>query len=160
MIGDRGADTVQTLLRNAQKPASGLFASLLAFATVLFGASGVFTELQNALNVIWDVEEPGASEFVGMVRQRLFSFGMVLSVGFLLLILLILSAGLAYMGRSFAQLAPLPPFILQAINFVISFAVITGLFALYSIYVPAAKISWKDVRGGAVGTALLFTIGG
>ena len=159
LIGDRGADTVQILLRNAQKPASGLFASLVAFATVLFGASGVFTELQNALNVMWDVEGQSASGFVGMVKQRLFSFGMVLSVGFLLLILLVISAGLAYMGRSFAQLAPLPPFILQVINFVVSFTVIAGLFALMFKYVPAAKISWRDVRVGAVGTALLFTIG-
>lgn len=159
LIGDRGADTVQTLLRNAQKPASGLFASLVAFATVLFGASGVFTELQNALNVMWDVEGQSASGFVGIVKQRLFSFGMVLSVGFLLLILLIISAGLAYMGRSFGQLTPLPPFILQVINFVVSFTVVAGLFALMFKYVPAAKISWRDVRVGAVGTALLFTIG-
>ena len=119
----------------------------------------MFTELQNALNVMWDVEGQSASGFVGTLKQRLFSFGMVLSVGFLLLILLIISAGLAYMGRSFGRLAPLPPFILQMINFVVSFTVIAGLFALMFKYVPAAKISWRDVRVGAVGTALLFTIG-
>lgn len=159
LIGDRGADTVRTLLKNAQKPASGVFASLVAFVTLLFGASGVFTELQDALNVMWDVKDQSASGFVGMIKQRLFSFGMVLSVGFLLLVLLILSAGLAYVGRAFGQLVVMPPLLLQTINFLVSFAVIAGLFGLMFKYVPAAKISWKDVLVGAVGTALLFAIG-
>jgi membrane protein len=159
LIGARGAETVQTLLKNAQKPTSGLFASVVAFVTLLLGASGVFTELQDALNVIWEVKGQTASGVVGMIKQRLFSFGMVLSVGFLLLVSLILSAALAYIGRSFGQLVPMPPFILQAINFVASFAVISVLFALMFKYVPAAKIPWRDVIVGAVGTALLFTIG-
>jgi membrane protein len=159
LIGARGAETVQTLLKNAQKPSSGLFASVVAFVTLLFGASGVFTELQDALNVIWDVKGQTASGVVGMIKQRLFSFGMVLSVGFLLLVSLVLSAALAYLGRAFGQLLPMPPFVLQAINFVVSFAVVAALFALMFKYVPAAKISWRDVLVGAVGTALLFTIG-
>jgi membrane protein len=159
LIGERGADTVRTLLKNAQKPASGVFASLAAFVTLLFGASAVFSELQDALNLMWDVKTQTASGFKDMIRQRLFSFGMVLSVGFLLLVLLILSAGLAYIGRSFGQLVTMPPFILQTINFVVSFAVIAVLFGLMFKYVPAVKIPWTDVLVGAVGTALLFTIG-
>jgi Virulence factor BrkB len=97
--------------------------------------------------------------FQGIVMKRLLSFGMVLSVGFLLLISLLLSAGLAYLGRSFGPLLPLPPSLLEAINFVVSFAVITVLFALMFKYVPAARISWPDVWVGALGTALLFTVG-
>jgi membrane protein len=159
LIGERGADTVQTLLKNAQKPASGVFASLVAFVMLLFGASGVFSELQDALNLMWDVKSQTASGLKGMIRQRLFSFGMVLSVGFLLLVLLILSAGLAYIGRSFAQLVTMPTFVIQTINFLVSFVVIAGLFGLMFKYVPAAKIPWNDVLVGAVGTALLFTIG-
>jgi membrane protein len=108
---------------------------------------------------MWDVKDQSASGFVGMIKQRLFSFGMVLSVGFLLLVLLILSAGLAYVGRAFGQLVVMPPLFLQTINFLVSFAVIAGLFGLMFKYVPAAKISWKDVLVGAVGTALLFAIG-
>ena len=76
-----GAETVQTLLKNAQKPTSGLFASVVAFITLL-GASGVFTELQDALNVIWDVKGQSASGAMGMIKQRLFLFGMVLSSAF------------------------------------------------------------------------------
>jgi membrane protein len=103
-----------------------VFASLVAFVTLLFGASGVFTELQDALNLMWDVKAQSAFGFMGMIKQRLFSFGMVLSVGFLLLVLLIISAGLAYMGRAFGQLVVMPPLFLQTINFVVSFAVIAG----------------------------------
>ena len=159
LIGDHGAETVQSLLKNAQKPSSGIFASVVAFATLLFGASGVFTELRDALNVIWESKAQDASGFIGMIKGRLFSFGMVLSIGFLLLISLLLSAALAFIGHSFGQLVPMPPPILQAINFLVSFAVITVLFALMFKYVPTAKISWRDVAIGAVGTALLFTIG-
>jgi len=159
LIGDRGAETVESLLKNAQKPASGVFASLVAFVTLLFGASGVFTELQAALNLMWGARLQTSTGFRGMVKERLFSFGMVLSIGFLLLVSLLLSAGLAYIGRFFEQLLPLPPSLLEAINFVVSFAVITVLFALMFKYVPAAKISWRDVGVGAVGTALLFTVG-
>jgi membrane protein len=159
LIGDRGAETVESLLKNAQKPSSGIFASIVAFATLLFGASGVFTELQDALNIIWESTAQSASGVIGMIRQRLFSFGMVLSIGFLLLVSLLLSAGLAYLGRSFGELVPMPPFVLQVINFVVSFAVITVLFGLMFKYVPSAKVAWRNVVVGAVGTALLFTIG-
>ncbi len=159
LIGDKGAETVQSLLKNAQKPSSGIFASLIAFATLLFGASGVFSELQDALNVIWESTAQTASGFLGMIKQRLFSFGMVLSVGFLLLVSLLLSAALAYIGHSFGELVPMPPVILQAINFIVSFLVITVLFALMFKYVPSAKVPWRNVFVGAVGTALLFTVG-
>ncbi len=159
LIGNGGAETVQTALKNAQKPTSGVFATIVAFGTLLFGASGVFTELQDALNTMWDVKTKAAAGFMGMIKQRLFSFGMVLSVGFLLLVSLVLSAGLAFVGRYFGQLVPMPPFLLQTINFILSFVIVAGLFALMFKYVPAASIPWKDVGVGAIGTAFLFTIG-
>jgi membrane protein len=86
MIGDRGADTVKSLLANAQTPSSGIFASVIAFITLLFGASGVFSELRDALNTIWDAQPQAQSGWRAMLKQKLFSFGMVLSVGFLLLV--------------------------------------------------------------------------
>lgn len=159
VMGNHGAETVDSLLKNAQKPASGTFASVIAFLILLFGASGVFTELQDALNIMWDAQNKQASGFIGMIKQRIFSFGMVLSVGFLLLVSLLLSSGLEYLGHSFSQVLPLPDFVLQILNFVVSFAVITGLFALMFKYVPAVHIDWRDVIIGAIGTALLFTIG-
>lgn len=159
LIGDRGAETVQTLLKNAQKPASGIFASMVAFVTLLLGASGVFTELRDALNIVWNTKPQTTSGFMAMMAQRLFSIGMVLSVGFLLLISLILSAGLAYMGRVFGQLMPMPNFVLQTINAVFSFVVVSVLLALLFKYVPATQVAWRDALVGSIGTALLFTIG-
>jgi membrane protein len=158
-IGTSGAETVQTLLSNAQQPASGLVASALAIATLLFGASGVVIELQDALNLMWEVPTPTGGSITAWIKQRVFSFGMILSVGFLLLVFLMLSAALAFIGHYFGSYVPLPSFVLQAINFVISFIAVAGLFALMFKYLPDAKISWKDVSIGALGTALLFSIG-
>ena len=158
-IGDKGAETVQSLLKNAQKPASGIFATVVAFLTVLFGASGVFSELHDALNVIWEVPPNTSGGLWALIKDKLFSFGMVLSVGFLLLVSLVLSAALAYIGRYFGGIIPLPAPILEALNFVVSLAVITGLFALMFKYVPNAEVSWRNVAIGATGTALLFTAG-
>ncbi len=159
LIGDRGADTVQSLLKNAQKPSSGIFASIVAFVTLLFGASGVFAELQDALNRIWEAPEQTSTGFLGMIKQRLFSFGMVLSVGFLLLVSLMLSAGLSYAGQAFGHLFPMPPIVLQTINFLVSFAVIGTLFTLMFKFVPNARMAWRNAVAGGLGTALLFTIG-
>lgn len=159
VIGDRGADAVDSLLKNAQKPASGIFASIIAFITLLFGASGVFMELEAALNIMWDAPKKNTSGFMAMIKERLFSFGMVLTVGFLLLVSLLLSAGLAYVGHTFGQAVPLPPFVPQIINFIVSFAIVSALFALMFKYVPNVKVPLRDVIAGAIGTALLFTIG-
>jgi membrane protein len=159
MIGNRGATTVDSLLTNAQKPSSGILASIIAFVTLLFGASGVFMELRSALNTIWNAKPQGSTGWKGMIKDRLFSFGMVLSVGFLLLVSLLLSAALQFIGKFFGQVIPIPPAALEAINFLLSFLVITVLFALLFKFVPAVQIGWRDVLVGAVGTALLFTIG-
>ena len=159
LIGERGAETVKSLLNSAQKPSSGIFSGAVAFIMLLFGASGVFAELQSALNIIWEAPEQTSSGMWGMVKDRLFSFGMVLSVGFLLLVSLLLSTGLAYLGHGFGQLVPLPPAILQITNFVGSFVVISLLFALMFKYVPNVHVPWRYVVTGAVGTALLFTLG-
>ncbi|MGI8958593.1 MAG: YihY/virulence factor BrkB family protein [Bryobacteraceae bacterium] len=159
MMGTRGADIVKSLLANAQQPASGIFASVVAFLTLLFGASGVFIELRNALNTIWEVKPQSSAGWKGMLKERLFSFSMVLSIGFLLLVSLLLSAALAFIGKFFGQVVPIPPAVLEAVNFLVSFIVITGLFALMFKFVPAVHIRWRDVLIGAVGTAFLFTIG-
>jgi membrane protein len=159
MMGSRGADMVKSLLENAQKPSSGIFASVVAFVTVLFGASGVFGELRTALNALWDVKPAPDAGWKAMVKDRLFSFGMVLSVGFLLLVSLVVSAALTFVGSYFQQLLPIPAVVLHIFNLLFSFAVITALFALMFKFVPSAPIEWRDVRVGALGTALLFTLG-
>ncbi len=159
MMGSGGGDAVKSLLASAQKPASGVFASIVSFIVLLFGASGVFTELHDALNLIWDATPKASSGVMGLIKDRLFSFGMVLSVGFVLLVSLFVSAALAFAGKFFGQIIPLPDVVLQIANFIVSFVVITFLFALMFKFVPAVRISWHNVIVGAIGTALLFTIG-
>ena len=159
LIGSRGADTVKSLLESAQKPSSGIIASVFAFGTLLFGASGVFTELHEALNAMWDVKPAQNAGWMRMVKKRLLSFGMVLSIGFLLLVSLVISAVLAFVGSFFSQIIPVPAFLLEGVNFLVSFAVVTALFGLMFKFLPTTRISWSDVMVGAVGTALLFMIG-
>jgi membrane protein len=159
MLGDHGADAVRTLLSSAQKTSTGIFASIVSFLVLLFGASGVFAELHSALNLIWNAAPRTSSGVIGLIRDRLFSFGMVLSVGFLLLISLFISAALSFIAEFFGQIVPVPAVLLEVANFIVSFAVITFLFALLFKYVPAVRIGWRNVIVGAIGTALLFTIG-
>lgn len=158
-IGQEGGEAVRTMIRNAQRPASGLFASIVSAITLLFGASGVFGELRSALNKMWDVKEEAGGGIGRMLRQRVFSFGMVLAIGFLLLVSLLLSAGLAAMGKFLGSILPMPEFFLDVINFVVSLAGVSVLFALIFKFVPETTIAWKDVWVGAVSTAFLFAAG-
>ncbi len=157
IMGAEGAKAVQTVIEHGRKPI-GIFASVIGAITLLVGASGAFTELQSALNKIWDVQPKQGNGVVHVIKARLFSFGMVLAVCFLLLVSLVITAGLAVLGKFFGKILPMPELLLHMINFVVSFAGISALFALIFKYVPEARIGWKDVWEGAIATALLFTM--
>jgi membrane protein len=158
IMGTEGAKAVETVIEHGQKPTSVL-ASVIGVIILLVGASGAFSELQSALNKIWDVQPNNGSAVASLIKARLFSFGMVLAVSFLLLVSLVVTAGLAVVGKFFGEILPMPELLMHAINFLISFVGISALFALIFKYVPEAKIEWKDVWEGAIATALLFTIG-
>ncbi len=158
-VGAQGATAVENLLRNAQEPSSGLLAGSIGIATLLFGASGVFVELQDGLNTVLEVQAKDSSGWKGMAKSRLFSFGMVLAIGFVLLVSLVFSTVLSAIMRYFNQLVPFPLPLLQLANFVISLYVVAGLFALIFRYVPAVTIPWKHVWSGGIFTAVLFTLG-
>jgi len=158
LVGPQGADAVRAMLANAgQQPETGIVATVIGVAALLFGASGVFGELQDSLNTIWGVKaRPGAGVW-GTIKARFLSIAMVLGVGFLLLVSLVLSAALVAVGTFVATLVPVS--LLQLVNVVVSFAVITLLFALIYKVLPDVQLGWRDVWLGAAVTSLLFTVG-
>lgn len=159
LVGQASADAIKDMIQRANQPSTGIIATVVAFATLLFGASGLFAELQDSLNTIWGVEPKGGRGLWGVIRDRFLSLMTLLGTGFLLLVSLVLSAALAAMGKWFGGWLPLPEFVLQSLNFVVSLVVITGLFAMMFKVLPDAKIAWKDVWVGALMTAFLFTVG-
>jgi membrane protein len=159
MIGAQGSEAVKEMIEHGQRSSSGAVASVFGGFTLLLGASGVFGELRAALNKMWDVELQSAGGLWGMIKQRFFSFGMVLAVGFLLLVSLLISAALAAVGRFSDGLLPVSGFVLNSVDFAVSFGAIVVLFALIFMYVPATKVARRNVWIGATVTAWLFTIG-
>jgi membrane protein len=159
LVGPDTAAAIQTMIEKSDHPAANVVASLIGLVVLFFGASGVFAELQQSLNVIWDIEPKLNRGLSAAVKDKFFSFTMVLGTGFLLLVSLVISAGLSALSNLVTGWMPGWDTIPQIINFLISFGVITVLFALIFKYVPDAKVAWKDVLLGGAVTALLFTIG-
>jgi membrane protein len=157
-IGPQGAEMVQTMIANAGREGGGIVASILGLIALLFGASGVFIQLKDAMNTIWSIE-PEAGGLKKTIVTRIFSFAMVLTIGFLLLISLVVSALLAAVARFMEDLLPLSPWVWQLVDAAVSIAVITVLFALMFRYLPDRRIPWKNVWAGALFTAVLFVIG-
>jgi membrane protein len=159
LVGKDGAEFIESMIQNASKPGSGgVIATLFSLATLIFGASGAFGQLQDALNTIWEVKPDPKQGVKGMVRNRFLSFAMVLVIGFLLLVSLVLSAALAGVSNFFGSLIPGLAWG-QLLNFVISFGFTTLLFALIYKVLPDVKVPWSDLWVGATVTALLFSIG-
>ena len=159
VVGPEAGQGIETVIQHANSPSGGTIGSIVSVAVLLFGASGVFGELQSALNTIWEVKPKPGLGLKGFLRARLFSFTMVLSVAFLLLVSLVLSAGLSAVGAFFEHKLPGGAGLWGVLNFSISFAVITCLFALIFKTVPDVEIAWRDVWMGAALTALLFSVG-
>jgi len=159
-VGPEGGKAIETMVANAgERKGAGIFATVISAALLLFGASGVFVQLKDALNTVWDVPEPKSEGGIwGFIKTRFMSFGLVLGVGFLLLVSLILSAILSSVGKFMGDALPMAA-LMQVLNNVLSFAVITALFAMIFKFLPDIKLPWRDVWIGAAITALLFTIG-
>jgi len=158
-LGPTVAEAIHELVEAARKPATGIWATVLAFLLALFGASGVFGELKDSLNIIWKLEPPAGSGIWRWVRNRFLSIGMVLGVCFLLLVSLVVSAGLGAAEQYGTSVIPGLPMLMQVIGMVVSFAFTTVLFALLFKYLPDTKVAWHDVWIGSIVTSLLFTAG-
>jgi membrane protein len=160
LLGDDGAAAVQGLLESASQPEEGLLATLSGIVLLVIGATTVFAELQSDLDRIW--RAPAVKKVGGLfalLRARLLSFGMILAIAFLLLVSLVISAALAALGRWWGGWFGSWALLLEALNFVVSFTITTGLFAIIYKFLPRADITWRDVWVGAAVTALLFAIG-
>lgn len=157
LVGDQGGELVQEMVKGASNQSTGIIATIIGVITLLFGATGVFGQLQDALNTIWEVTPKPGRGLLGILKDRFISFTMVLGIGFLLVVSLVLSAGLAAVSQ-FTGLDKIA-YVGEAITFVISFAVITLLFAMIFKILPDVQVAWGDVWIGAAVTSLLFTIG-
>lgn len=159
LIGSEGGAAIELVVQSsAEEPTKGNVAGVLSLAVLLFGASAVFSELQRALNIIWDVRARPKLGVLGWLRKRVLSMGILLAVLFLLLVSTVISALLALGPRATADL-PGGPALWSALNFAFSMAVFTSLFALLFRYLPDVRIQWRDVWLGAFATALLFALG-
>ena len=159
MVGKEGAGAIQEMLKNAHKPGSGPIAALIGFGTLLFAASGVFGQMQDAMNSIWEVQPKPGRGVLGFVKDRFFSFAMVLGTGFLLLTSLILSTTVAATFHFVGGVAPALKPLLAFGDVLTSAVVVILLFALIFKLLPDAQIAWRDVWVGAGLTTVLFLIG-
>jgi membrane protein len=162
LMGVQGAAIAQSLLEGSRNTAHGIMATVFGVLTLLFGASGVLIELRDALDTIWEVPTPqigGLKLVSSFVKERLFSFALVLAVGFLLVVSLAISAWIAALGALTASILPAYQVILHVVNFVAPFCVITLLFSAIYRFLPDTRIEWVDVILGGAVTSLLFSIG-
>ena len=159
-IGTQGAAAIQLIIQGASnRPTLGWLATTIGFLTILIGVSGAFNELQDALNLIWKVDTSKRSFWSFALSQRLWSFLLVVATGFLLLSFLLVSAGLSVAEKFVSEILPASALRLEAVNFGVSFCMITVMFALIFRFVPDTRIEWRDVWPAAAFTSLLFTIG-
>ncbi len=159
LLGREGAKSIEEMIKSAAKPKTGMLATIVGIITLFFGASGVFMQLKDALNTIWNVAEKKAGGILGFIKQRFLSLAMVCGIGFLLLVSLIFDAMISAMGGYLNQRFPGGEALLQTLQMVISFVLVTLLFAAIFRFLPDTHPTWHDVWFGALFTAVLFVLG-
>jgi membrane protein len=159
LLGSQSADVLASVIENANRPGTGLIAGAVGIVTLGLGASGFFSQLQDALNTIWEVQPAPKQGIFATLRARLFSFSLVAGLGLLLLLSLVVSTALSALNAYVAGLLPDARILVQVLNQVISLVVIILLFAAVYKIIPDVKIAWRDVWVGAIVTGLLFTVG-
>lgn len=159
-VGPEAAQAIGDMLENAAtNAAEGILPTVLGIVALLVGATTVFSQLQAALNTIWEIRPKPGRALKGLVMSRLLSFGLILTIGFLLLVSLVLSTALAALGKYAADLLPGAATLWRILELGVSFSIVTLLFAMIYRYLPDVEIAWRDVWMGAAVTALLFTLG-
>jgi membrane protein len=157
-FGPQMAKSLEEMIEAAAKPTSGKLATIVGVVTLMLGASGLFGQLKDALNTIWNVEPKKAGGIMGFMKERFLSMAMVLGIGFLLLVTLVFDAAISAMGPWLERLVG-GEAVMHAISLVLSFAIATVLFAAIFRILPDLKIAWHDVWFGAIFTSILFVLG-
>ncbi len=163
LMGEQGASAVQALLAGVNKPVEGFTATAIGVSLLLIGATTVFAELQDSLDRIWHApKRPDSSGLSGLwtlLNSRLLSFGMILGIGFVLMVSLVFSAGLSLIGKWWSPMFAGWQIVASIADLVLSFVLTTGMFALIYKVMPRVRVHWSDVWFGAVITATLFAVG-
>jgi membrane protein len=159
LLGEQGGQALEAVIAAVSRHESGARATVIALATLFIGATGVFAQLQDSLNTVWNLRRKPGKSLRGFIRVRLLSFAMVLAIGFLLLVSLVINAVLAAAYAWMSEALPGQEFVLQAVNFLVSIGAVTLLFAMMFKVLPDASIGWRDVWVGALITAVLFNVG-
>lgn len=159
LVGQEGAQAIGSMLPASNQPATSTLAAVLGMATLLLGASGVFGQLQDTMNMIWDVEPRPGAGIVDFMRRRFLSFAMVLGTSFLLLVSLLLSTVIGALGQALSASRPELEVFIHLGNELVTFIVVTLLFAMIFKLLPDKQVAWRDVWMGAFLTALLFVVG-
>lgn len=159
LIGQEAATMIEGLVERAGQPAQGALSTLIGFVLLVVGATTVFAELQDALDRIWCAPRRPQGGLWALLRSRLLSFGLILGIGFLMMVSLVLSAALSALGRWWGEWFGHWILLAELLNIAISFGLVTTMFAMIYKIMPRVKVDWSDVWIGAVSTAVLFTVG-
>jgi membrane protein len=159
LVGQQGAETIQAILAGARNKESGKLATLIATGLLLVGATSAFAELKDSLDEIWDMPPPKDASWWDTIRTRLLSFGLILTLGLLLMFTLVISAALAVLEKYLGGMWHSATIVLGWVAWAVSFLVIAVMFGAIYKLLPRVKLSWHDVTIGALGTAIMFTLG-
>jgi len=159
-VGNEAALQIQQMIKNATLSGDSTWATVIGVITLIFGATSVFGEIQDSINFIWQLKAKPKNGLIKILINRLLSFSMVVSLGFILLVSLALNGLIELFGQQLTYLLPqVSVFVLYVINLALTFTIITTLFAIIFKVLPDAKVQWKHVIIGAIATAILFMIG-
>ncbi|MGE5518465.1 MAG: YihY/virulence factor BrkB family protein [Candidatus Dadabacteria bacterium] len=160
LVGPQAAIAIQDMIKNAAFYRNGSFAAIIGIITLIIGATGVFTEIQESVNMIWGLKPKPKKGWLKMIMNRLLSFSIVVSLGFIMLVSLVINGLIeGLMGRLKANFPDMAVMLVYLINIIITFIVITVLFGIIFKVLPDAFIKWRDVLVGSMVTAVLFMIG-
>jgi membrane protein len=160
LVGSDAANQIQILIEKSALSGGSTISLIISIVVLMVGATAIFTEIQDTLNIIWRVRPKPKKGFQKLLINRVLSFSMIISLGFLLVVSLVVNGIVAALSQRLSSIFPeITVLLVQAFNIFLTFSIITTLFAIIFKFLPDVKISWKDVRVGAIATALLFMLG-